>query len=160
MDPLRSEADAFRILLVVGAGALTVVLVALALGSLAGFIWGLFLVGLGTGRLLARRKKAEPTSRVVLVVDDVVRDGQVAELGDLDGEPEFTLAMVVPPGSPPAELELARQRVEISVQRMAEAGLRTAPGRVLEVKREDLASGRPVPGIEADTSIVSLRNRA
>jgi hypothetical protein len=94
---------------------------------------------------------------VAVVVDDVARDELVAELREVEGEPEFLLAMVVAPGSPPAELELARQRVEISEQRMTEAGLRITPGRVIEARREELAGGGAVPGLAADQVIVSLR---
>ena len=156
VDPLRSEEDAFRILLVVGAGALAVIIVALLFGSLPGFLLGLFLIGVGMGRLIRSRKTPEPTSRVAVVVDDVVQDELIAELQETEGEPEFLLAMVIAPGSPPAESELARQRVEISLQRMGEAGLR-ARGQVLEAAVDDLRGGGPVPGIEADSVVVALR---
>ena len=100
VDPLRSEEDAFRILLVVGAGALTVIAVALLFGSLPGFLWGLFLIGVGVGRLFRSRRVPEPTSRVAVVVDDVVGEELIAELREVEGEPEFLLAMVIAPGSP------------------------------------------------------------
>jgi hypothetical protein len=157
VDPIRSEADAFRILLVVGAGALAVIVVAVLFGSLAGFLVGLFLIGLGFGKLLAGRRLPEPTSRVAVVVDDVAPYELVEELKSVEGEPEFLLAMVVAPGSSDSDRELARQRVEVSVQRMGEAGLRTGPGRVVEATPADLEGGGPVPGIEADQTVISLR---
>jgi len=159
MDPLRSEADAFRILLVVGAGALAVIVVALLFGSLPGFLLGLFLIGVGIGRLFRGRRTHAPTSRIAVVVDDVARDELIAELRDVGGEPEFILAMVIAPGGAAAEREMARQRVEVSVQRMGEAGLR-ARGQVLEAAAEDLRGGGSVPGIEADEVMVSLRGGA
>jgi hypothetical protein len=156
MDPFRSEADAFRMLLVVAAGALTVIVIALLFGSLPGFIWGLILFCVGVGRLIRGRRAFAPTSHVAVIVDDVAGDELISELADVEGEPEFVLAMVIPPGRPPAESEMARQRVEISLQRMQEAGLR-ARGRVLEAEAEELRSGGPVPGVDADSVVVALR---
>ena len=72
VDPFRSEADAFRILLIVGAGALTVIVVALLFGSLPGFLWGLFLIGAGLGMIIRGRRAPASTGDVAVVVDDVM----------------------------------------------------------------------------------------
>ena len=155
MDPFRSESDAFRILLIVGAGALTVIVVALLFGSLPGFLWGLFLIGVGVGRIIRGRRGDASSGDIAVVVDDVPSDELIDELQALDGEPQFLLAMVVPPDSPPADRERARQRMEVSVKLMQDAGLRTR-GRVLEAAAEDMRDGGPVPGIRARQSVVAL----
>ena len=156
MDPLRSEADAFRILLIIGAGALTVIVVALLFGSLPGFLWGLFLIGVGLGRILRGRRTPPATGEVAVVVDDVPRDELIADLQAVEGEPEFLLVMITAPDGPAAGRERARQRMEVSVQLLQEAGLR-AGGRVLEAAAADLGGAGPVPGVEADQVIVALR---
>ena len=155
MDPLRSEADAFRLLLIVGAGALTVIAIALLFGSLPGFIWGLVLIGAGLGRVLRGRRNPPTGADVAVVVDDVPGDELIAELQAVDGEPEILLAMVIAPGSPGADRERALGRMEVSVRLMQEAGLRTR-GRVLEAAAEDLRGGGPVPGLEAERTVVAL----
>ena len=159
VDPFRSEADAFRILLIVGAGALTVIVVALLFGSLPGFLWGLFLIGVGIGFAIRGRRAAARGGDIAVVVDDVPGDELIAELQSAGGEPEYLLAIAVAPNSPAADRERARQRMEVAVRLMQEAGLRTR-GRVLEVAPEDLRSGAPVPGIEAKRVVVSLRDEA
>ena len=158
MNPLRSEADAFRLLLIIGAGALTVILVALVLGSLPGFIWGLFLIGVGVGRIVRSRGGEASATEIAVVVDDVPGDELVAELTEIEEEPAFVVAMVVAPGSGASDRERARQRMEISLQLLQEAGLR-ARGQVLEVAPEDLGGG-PVTGLDADRVIISLRRAA
>lgn len=155
MDPFRSEADAFRILLIVGAGALTVIVVALLLGSLAGFLWGLFLIGLGIGRIFRSRRALATSGDIAVVVDDVPRDELIGELRELEGGPQFLLAMIVAPDSPEADRRTAQQRMEVAVQLMQGAGLRTR-GRVLEIAADDLQAGGPVPGVEAKQVIVAV----
>ena len=158
MDPLRSEADAFRVVLIVGAGALTVIVLTILAGSLVGFLWGLLLIGLGAGRLMAGRRKAAPGRRVAVLVDEVAGDRLITELREAHGDAELLLAMVVAPDSSPAEREKARQRMEVSVQRLEEAGLR-ARGTVLAAGQEELTGQGTPEGIEADEIVVSLRGR-
>ena len=49
-NPFRSEADAFRLLLICAAAAAVVIAVALLVSSLAGALLGLVLVGVGLWR--------------------------------------------------------------------------------------------------------------
>ena len=49
-NPLRNEADMFRVLLMFGAGAAVVIVVALLIGSLAGAIVAAVLVAVGLWR--------------------------------------------------------------------------------------------------------------
>jgi hypothetical protein len=46
-NPFRNEADAFRLLVIIGIAAAAVIVVALAAGSLAGALLGLVLVCVG-----------------------------------------------------------------------------------------------------------------
>lgn len=48
-NPLRSEADAFRLLMIIVAGAVAVIAVALLAGSVAGVVLAAGLVGFGLG---------------------------------------------------------------------------------------------------------------
>ena len=65
LNPFRSEADAFRVLLICLAAAAAVIAVALLVSSLAGFLLGLVLVGVGLWRVFGviqqwRREGSEP----------------------------------------------------------------------------------------------------
>ena len=64
-NPFRSEADAFRLLLICAAAAAVVIAVALLISSLAGALLGLVLVGFGLWRAWGllqqwRREGSEP----------------------------------------------------------------------------------------------------
>ena len=64
-NPFRSEADAFRLLLICAAAAAVVIAVALLISSLAGFLVGLVLVAFGLWRAWGllqewRREGSEP----------------------------------------------------------------------------------------------------
>jgi Flp pilus assembly protein TadB len=65
-NPFRSEADAFRLLLICMAAAAAVIAVALLVSSLAGALLGLVLVGVGLWRAWGllqrwRREGSEPS---------------------------------------------------------------------------------------------------
>lgn len=156
MDPLRSEADAFKVVLIVTAGALTVIAVTLLTSSVVGFVWGLLLFAYGVWRLIRDYRAAPPAGRVAVIVDDVISDALVAELRETHPDADLVLATIVPPGSTEPERELARQRMEASIQRLEEAQL-WADGRVLEVDRAQLSGGGPVEGAEARVTVVALR---
>jgi hypothetical protein len=156
VDPLRSEADAFRVVLIVAAGALTVIGVTLLTSSAVGFVWGLLLAGIGLWRLIKSYRDAPPAGRVAVIVEDVIGEELVAELRETHADADLLLAMVVPPGSSASEREPARERMEISLQRLREAGL-WADGRVLEADRGELGGGGPVKGAEARVTVLALR---
>jgi hypothetical protein len=66
-NPFRSEADAFRVLVIAVIGAAVVVAVALAVGALAGFLLGLALIAVAAWRSIAlfgrwRREGSAPGS--------------------------------------------------------------------------------------------------
>ncbi len=67
-NPLRREADMFRVLVMFAAGAAVVIAVALLFGSVAGAIVGVILVGIGlwrTWKLIQdwRRYGSDPAER-------------------------------------------------------------------------------------------------
>jgi hypothetical protein len=67
-NPLRNEGDMFRVLLMFGAGAAIVIVVALLAGSLAGAIVAALLVGVGLWRTWGliqdwRRYGSDPAER-------------------------------------------------------------------------------------------------
>jgi len=67
-NPFRSEADAFRLLLICAAAAAAVIAVALLVSSLAGALLGLVLVGVGLWRAWGllqqwRRAGSDPAGR-------------------------------------------------------------------------------------------------
>jgi hypothetical protein len=146
-NPLRSEADAFRWIVVVGIGAASVILLTLLTRPAVGVAWAAALVGFGAGlglRGIGRGpgdglsvSRGEDGRRRILVLADesVAKAALVAELVDRSGSGSSEVFLVVPGPDPserssqPEAAELARQRLELSLQAIQEAGLR-ARGRL------------------------------
>lgn len=93
MNPLRSEADAFRWVVIIGAGAAAVIAVTLAVGSEFGIVLAAALIGFGIGRAWrprARARDGEPglddsgaDRRVLVVADETLAvDALVEELAN------------------------------------------------------------------------------
>src|SRR3954451_11022913 len=134
--PIRSEADAFRWVVWIGAGALTIIVLALLASPTVGAIWGLLLVlgALALGLRGWQRSRNDVRRRVLLVSAGPLDPAAVsAELAEEWGA-EPTEVLVVSPaadGGAPAAVERARQEMELSLQAVREAGAR-ALGRIAE----------------------------
>ena len=145
-NPLRSEAEAFRWLVVILAGALTVIGLTLLTRPLVGAIWALVLIVAGLALALRGSRGTEHGSltvtrggdgrhRVLALANQTVRSPALLEqLAESTRERRAEIRVVVPalPGSR-AELwasdtdeatELARQRMELCVLDLREAGHR------------------------------------
>lgn len=173
-NPLRSEADAFRLVVIIGAGALAVIALTLATEPIYGVILAAALIGLGAGFAWQEARGSEPRAaanaphpgvyRVLVVANETVAGG--ALLSEIRNRSKGRRAevLVVTPALTRSQLqhwasdtdeatELARQRLEVSLQRIEEAGLRA---------RGEVGDSDPVVAIEdalgtfgADEVIVS-----
>lgn len=150
-NPLRSEADAFRWIVLIGIGCASVVALTLLTRPAIGVAWGAALVGFGVGiawrssrgslRNSVRLSQGGDGKRRLLVVANQTVGGR-ALLREIENRSQGTDAevLVVTPalvGSRAEHwssdvdeaMELARQRMELSVLAIQETGLR-ARGRV------------------------------
>src|SRR2546429_2674879 len=152
-NPLRSEADAFRWIVVIGIGAASVIALTLLTRPAIGVVWAAALVGFGVG--LAWRSsrgtlrgnvpltRGGDGKRRLLVVANQTVGGQ-ALLREIQnrsrgGEAEILVVTPALASSRAAHwssdvdeaIELARQRMELSLIAIGEAGLR-ARGQVRE----------------------------
>jgi hypothetical protein len=150
-NPLRSEADAFRWIVVIGIGAASVIGLTLLTRPAVGAAWGAALIGFGVG--LAWRssrgtlpKSVRPTrggdgKRRVLVVANETVGGRalLREIENRSRGVESEILVVTPAltgsrvehwsSDVDEAIELARQRLELSLQAIGESGLR-AHGQV------------------------------
>lgn len=144
-NPLRSEADAFRWVVAVGAAAASTIAVALLTRPAIGAAWGAALVGFGLGLAYrsARGSLPLPLSlargddgrhRLLVVANETVAGrALLAEIRNRCRGRESEILVVTPalPGSRAAHwasdvdeaIELARQRMELSLIAIREAGL-------------------------------------
>jgi GABA permease len=150
-NPLRSEADAFRWVVVIGLGAASVIVLTLLTRPAVGAAWAAALVGFGAG-LMWRSSRGSLPHRVsasrggdgkhrVLVVANQTVGGRalLTEIQNRSRGRESEILVVTPAltGSRAQHwasdvdeaMELARQRMELSLQAIEEAGLR-ARGQV------------------------------
>lgn len=150
-NPLRSEADAFRWIVVIGIGVASVTALTLLTRPAIGVAWAAALIGFGVG--LAWRSSrgtlrgnvklsrgGDGRRRVLVVANQTVGGGALLrEIENRSRGVESEILVVTPAlvGSRAAHwssdvdeaIELARQRMELSLQAIQEAGLR-ARGRV------------------------------
>jgi GABA permease len=145
-NPLRSEAEAFRWVIVIGAGAASVIALTLLTRPAIGAAWGAALVGFGLGvayrssrgslpRRLDLARGGDGTYRLLAVANETVT-GQalLEEIGERCRDREAEILVVTPAlaGSRAAHwasdldegIELARQRMELSLIAIREAGLK------------------------------------
>ena len=150
-NPLRSEAEAFRWLVVIGAAAASVIAVALLIRPALGVAWGLVLIAIGVGlawrssrgslpRSLGGRRGIDDRHRLLVVADQTVGGrALLREIRERAGGADSEILVITPAlassggarRSPELDeaIELARQRLELCLQALQEAGLR-ARGRV------------------------------
>jgi hypothetical protein len=150
-NPLRSEADAFRWIVVIGSGAASVIALTLLTRSAIGAAWAAALIGFGVGlawrssrgtlRGSVELSRGGDGKRRVLVVANQTVGGR-ALLREIEnrtrgGDSEILVVTPALASSRAAHwssdvdeaIELARQRMELSLQAIQEAGLR-ARGQV------------------------------
>ena len=150
-NPLRSEADAFRWIVVIGTGAASVIALTLLTRPAIGAAWAAALIGFGVG-LAGRSSRGtlrgsvelsrggDGKRRVLVVANQTV--GGRALLREIEnrtrgGDSEILVVTPALASSRAAHwssdvdeaIELARQRMELSLQAIQEAGLR-ARGQV------------------------------
>jgi len=145
-NPLRSEADAFRWIVVIGIGVASVIALTLLTRPADGAALGAALIGFGIGLAWRSSRGGLPRSvrptrggdgrrRVLVIANETV--GGRALLGEIEnrcrgGESEILVVTPALASSRVAHwssdvdeaIELARQRLELSLQALAEAGLR------------------------------------
>lgn len=176
-NPLRSEADAFRWIVVIGIAAASVIVLTLLTRPAVGVTWAAALVGFGAG--LAWRSaggtgergggsllRAEGGRTLVLARDGVELAALLAAIERRSTVGEVFLVVPRPgrlaetPQGPGAESELARQRLELLLQGIEESGRRAKgrlgdpdPGVALtEAMREFGADEVVVVGLDAEAS--------
>ena len=150
-NPLRSEADAFRWIVVIGIGVASVVALTLLTRPAVGAAWAAALIGFGVGlawrssrgtlRGNVELSRGGDGKRRVLVVANQTVGGRalLREIENRTRGGDSAILVVIPAlASSRAALwssdldeaiELARQRMELSLQAIQEAGLR-ARGQV------------------------------
>lgn len=144
-NPLRSEADAFRWVVAVGLGALSVIGLTLLTRPVFGVVWGAALLGFGAGvayrnargslpRSVAVNRGGDGRHRLLVVANETV--GGEALLAEIRNrcrgrDSEILLIAPVLPSSRASHwasdvdeaIEAARQRMEISLIEIARLGI-------------------------------------
>jgi hypothetical protein len=136
-NPLRSEADAFRWVVVIGGAAVSVILLTLLTRPVAGVVWAALLIGFGAGLTYRNSRGSLPRSvevtrggdgkhRLLVVANETVGGGALQEeirnrCRDRDCEimivtPALSVSRAEHWASDIDEaIELARQRMELSL---------------------------------------------
>lgn len=145
-NPLRSEADAFRWVVVIGAGAVAVIVLTLLTRPVFGAILAAALIGFGIGvtyrssrgslpRTVEVTRGGDGKHRVLVVANETVGGGELLrEIGERCRDRDCEILVVTPAlaGSRAAHwaseideaMELARQRMELSLIAIRELGLK------------------------------------
>lgn len=145
-NPLRSEADAFRWVVVIGVAAVSVIVLTLVTRPVVGIVWAALLIGFGAGIAYrssrgSMRPGVEVTRggdgkhRLLVVANETVGGTELlAEIGERCRGRECEILVVTPAlAASRAEhwasdvdeaIELARQRMELSLIAIGELGLR------------------------------------
>jgi hypothetical protein len=145
-NPLRSEADAFRWVVVVGLAAVSVIALTLLTRPVIGVVWAALLVGFGAGvayrssrgslpRTVEVTRGGDGKHRVLVVANETV--GGEALLAEIRGRcrgRDCEILVVTPAlavsraehwaSDVDEAMELARQRMELSLIAIGELGLR------------------------------------
>jgi hypothetical protein len=145
-NPLRSEADAFRWVVVIGLGAVSVIGLTLLTRPVIGVVWAAALIGFGAGfayrnsrgslpRTVELTRGGDGKHRLLVVANETVGGGAlIEEIGDRCRERRCEILVVTPAlvGSRASHwasdvdeaIELARQRMELSLIAIGELGLK------------------------------------
>ncbi len=145
-NPLRSEADAFRWVVVIGAGAVAVIVLTLLTRPVFGAILAAALIGFGIGVTYRNSRGSLPRTvevtrggdgkhRMLVVANETVGGGELlSEIGERCRNRDCEVLVVTPAlaGSRAAHwaseideaMELARQRMELSLIALRELGLK------------------------------------
>lgn len=145
-NPLRSEADAFRWVVVIGLGAVSVIVLTLLTRPVIGIVWAAALIGFGVGfayrgargalpRNVAVTRGGDGRFRLLVVANETVQGEELLdEIRERCRERACEILVVTPalPTSRAAHwasdsdeaTELARQRMELSLIAIGELGLK------------------------------------
>src|SRR5690349_750145 len=136
-NPLRSEADAFRWVVVIGVGAVSVIVLTLLTRPVVGVIWAAALIGFGVGFGYRAARGSLPRSvevtrggdgkhRLLVVANETVGGGELLnEIADRCRGRNCEIFIVTPAlatsrashwaSDVDGAIELARQRMELSL---------------------------------------------
>ena len=145
-NPLRSEADAFKWVVVIGLGAASIIALTLLTRPAIGAAWGAALVGFGAGLLYRSSRGSLPRNvqlsrggdgrhRILVVANQTVGGKALLEEIINRSRGRETEILVLTPALASSRaahwtseideaIELARQRMELSVLAVEEAGLK------------------------------------
>lgn len=174
-NPLRSEADAFRWVVVIGVAAVSVILLTLLTRPVVGVVWAALLLGFGAGvayrssrgslrRSVELTRGGDGKHRLLVVANETV--GGEALLEEIRGRcqgRDCEILVVTPAlaGSRAEHwasdvdeaMELARQRMELSMIAIGELGLR-ARGEIGD-SDPNVAIEDALRGFPADELVIS-----
>jgi hypothetical protein len=145
-NPVRSEADAFKWVVVIGAGAVSVIVLTLLTRPVVGVIWATALIGFGAGFAYRGARGSLPRSveltrggdgkhRILVVANETVGgEALLDEIRDRCRNRDCTILVVTPAlvasrtshwaSDVDEAMELARQRMELSLIALGELGLK------------------------------------
>jgi len=145
-NPVRSEADAFKWVVVIGAGAVSVIVLTLLTRPVVGVIWAAALIGFGVGfayrgargslpRSVALTRGGDGKHRILVVANETVGgEALLDEIRDRCRSRDCSILVVTPAlvssrashwaSDVDEGMELARQRMELSLIALGELGLR------------------------------------
>jgi hypothetical protein len=145
-NPLRSEADAFRWLIVIGAGAASVIALTLLTRPVIGVIWAALLVGFGVGFGYRSARGSLPRNvqvtqggdgkfRLLVIANETVQgEALLNEIRDRCRDRRCEVMVVTPAlaasrashwaSDIDEAIELARQRMELSLIEIRQLGFR------------------------------------
>jgi GABA permease len=145
-NPLRSEADAFRWVVVIGVGAVSVIVLTLLTRPVFGVVWAAALIGFGAGVAYRGARGSLPRSveltrggdgkhRLLVVANETVGGKALLdEIGDRCRNRNCEILVVTPAltasrashwvSDVDEAIELARQRMELSLIAIGELGLK------------------------------------
>jgi hypothetical protein len=150
-NPLRSEADAFRWLVIIGLGAVSVIALTLLTRPVIGVVWAAALIGFGAGvayrgargslpRTVALTRGGDGKFRLLVVANETVSgEALLDEIRERCRDRRCEILVVTPAlvasrashwaSDVDEGMELARQRMELSLIAIGELGLK-AKGEV------------------------------
>lgn len=145
-NPLRSEQDAFRWLLVIGAAILSATVLTLLTGPVVGVVWTALLIGLGVGlgyrsargslpRSVEVTKGGDGRFRLLVIANETVQGEELLkEIRDRCRDRRCEVMVVTPAlassrtshwtSDIDEAIELARQRMELSLIEIKRLGLK------------------------------------